>query len=146
MIPRQYRIHAVLLLSALLIIFLPRFSERPEKEKAQAAAAAVDAFLQRVDSDRYAESWQISASLLKGKVPEQLWVDQLGKIRAVAGPLVERTEESMTYSTSAKDSPEGEYIVVTFDTSFERKKDASEIVTVTLDTDGVWRVAGYFIR
>jgi hypothetical protein len=145
-IPRQYRIHAVLILSALLIIFLPKFNERPDKEKAQAAAAAVDAFLHRVDTDKFAESWQISASLLKGKVPEQLWADQLGKIRAVAGPLVERTEESMTYSTSAKDSPEGEYIVVTFDTSFERKKDASEIVTVMLDTDGTWRVAGYFIK
>lgn len=146
MIPRQYRIHAVLLLSALIIIFFPKFSQRPDKEKAEAAATAVEAFLQRVDSDKFAESWQISASILKGKVPEQLWADQLGKIRAASGPLVERTEESMTYSTSAKDSPEGEYIVVTFDTSFERKKDASEIVTVMLDTDGVWRVAGYFIR
>lgn len=146
MIPRQYRIHAVLLLSALIIIFLPRYNERPDKEKAEAAAAAVEAFLHRVDTDKFAESWKIAASMLKEKVPEQLWVDQLGKIRAVAGPLLERTEESMTYSTFAKDSPEGEYIVVTFDTSFERKKDASEIVTVTLDTDGDWRVAGYFIR
>jgi len=145
-IPRQYRIHAVLLLSALLIIFLPRYNERPDKEKAEAAAAAVEAFLHRVDTDKFAESWQIAASMLKEKVPEQLWVEKLGEIRAVAGPLLERTEESMTYSTSAKDSPEGEYIVVTFDTSFDRKKDASEIVTVTLDTDGDWRVAGYFIR
>ncbi len=146
MLPSKYRIHAVLILVALLIIFLPLFNERPDKEKAAAASAAAGKFLHLVDTDQFAQSWQISASLLKEKVPEQKWVDQLQRTRAITGPLVERTQDSMSYSTSAKDSPEGEYVLITFDTDFKQKPDVSEIVTVMLDKDKTWRVAGYFIK
>jgi hypothetical protein len=142
----KYRIHVVLILMALLIIFIPMFNERPEKEKADAASAAAAEFLQLVDAEKFAESWRISSSLLKEKVSEEVWVEQLHKIRATAGPLVERTEEEMTYSTEAKGSPEGEYIRIVYDTSFEANPDASEIITVMLDRDKTWRVAGYFVK
>jgi len=33
-----------------------------------------------------------------------------------------------------------------FDTSFANKKAAIETVTPMLDTDGTWRVAGYYIK
>ena len=33
-----------------------------------------------------------------------------------------------------------------FDTSFERKKDGVETVTAVQETDGIWRIVGYFIR
>jgi Protein of unknown function (DUF4019) len=36
--------------------------------------------------------------------------------------------------------------VIQFDTAFENKASAVETVTPMLDTDGVWRVSGYFIR
>lgn len=146
MLPSKYRIHAALILLALLIIFIPLYNERPDKEKAAAASAAAGKFLKLVDADQFAESWQISASLLKQKVSEEKWVDQLQKTRAVTGPLVKRSEDSMSYSTSAKDSPEGEYVLITFDTDFKAKPDVSEIVTVMLDKDKTWRVAGYFIK
>ena len=146
MLPSKYRIHAALILIALLIIFLPLFNERPDKEKAAAASAAAEAFLHLVDTDQYAKSWQISASLLKGKISEQEWVDQLQRTRAITGALVERTQDSISYSTSAKDSPEGEYVLITFDTTFKAKSEVSELVTVMLDKDNTWRVAGYFIK
>jgi Protein of unknown function (DUF4019) len=145
-LPSKYRIHAALILVALLIIFLPLINERPDKEKAAAASAAAEKFLHLVDTDQFSQSWQISASLLKEKVPEQKWVDQLQRTRAITGPLVERAQDSMSYSTSAKDSPEGEYVLITFDTTFKAKSKVSEIVTVMLDKDKTWRVAGYFIK
>ena len=143
---RKYRIHAVLILMALVIIFIPLFNERPEKEKAEAASAAAAEFLHLVDTGKFAESWQISASLLKEQVSKELWVEQLDKIRTIAGPLVERTEKEMTYSTEAKGGEEGEYIRIVYDTSFGAKPDASEIITVMLDKDTTWRVAGYFVK
>jgi len=144
--PAKYRIHAVLLLVALIIIFLPKFNERPDRQKAEAAQAAADQFFALVDADRFAESWQICAPLLKERVTEQQWLDQLGRTRAVAGPLVERRATEITYSTAAKDSPEGEYILIIYHTSFKARPDASEHLTVTLGADQVWRVAGYFIK
>jgi hypothetical protein len=42
--------------------------------------------------------------------------------------------------------PDGEYVVVEYETSFENKKTANETVTPMKDPDGTWRVSGYFIR
>jgi hypothetical protein len=36
--------------------------------------------------------------------------------------------------------------IVSFQTPFENKKAAVETVTPMLDTDGQWRVSGYYIR
>jgi len=142
----KYRIHAMLILVALVIIFLPQFNERPPKEKAAAARAAAAAFLQQVDQDTFAASWQSAAPLLKEKVTEAEWVDKLSKIRSIAGPMVTRSEDSISYSTTAQDSPDGEYILLTYDTTYKARGKASEIVTVMLDKDGAWRVAGYFVK
>ena len=43
-------------------------------------------------------------------------------------------------------APDGRYVVVQYDTVFENKASAVETVTPMADPDGVWRVAGYFIR
>lgn len=146
MLPRKYRIHAALLLMGLVIIFLPLYNEKPDKQKAEAASTAATKFLQLVDTDHFAESWEVSAALLKEKVPEQKWVEQLSKTRTISGPLVSRKQASISYSTTAQDSPEGEYILLIFDSVFKAKEKAQEIVTVMLDKDHAWRVAGYFIK
>jgi len=43
-------------------------------------------------------------------------------------------------------APDGEYVVIRFSTSFEKKQSAIESITPMLDSDGVWRVSGYFIK
>ena len=37
-------------------------------------------------------------------------------------------------------------VLIQFDTGFENKRAAVETVTPMMDDDGIWRVAGYFIR
>jgi hypothetical protein len=41
--------------------------------------------------------------------------------------------------------PEGEYVLILYNTSFEHKKVAIETVLLELEKDGHWRVAGYSI-
>jgi hypothetical protein len=53
---------------------------------------------------------------------------------------------SATYVTSLPGAPDREYVVVQFQTSYEKKKDAIESVTPMKDSDGKWRVSGYYIR
>ena len=43
-------------------------------------------------------------------------------------------------------APDGEYVVLQFDTSFANKKEAVETVTPMLDKDGKWKVSGYYIK
>jgi hypothetical protein len=43
-------------------------------------------------------------------------------------------------------APDGEYVVLKYDTVFDKKEHAVETVTPMKDADGLWRVSGYFIR
>ncbi len=146
MLPRKYRIHALLLGVALLIIFIPLFNKRPPADKAAAASVAATRFLQEVDADRFAESWRLVAPPTQTKFAQQNWTDGLQKIRSVTGPLLQRSEVKMTVSIPDKDSPKGEYIVITYDSRYQNRADASEVVTVMRSPDGIWRVAGYYVK
>lgn len=146
MIPRQYRIHIVLMISAALMIILPLINERPDADKAEAATVAAKEFLGLIDADQYDASWQISAELLKKRVSLEEWHEQLAKIREAIGTQVKREQSDISYATTAKDSPEGEYIQIFYDSRFSENAKVKETVTVMLEDDGQWRVAGYFVK
>jgi hypothetical protein len=82
---------------------------------------------------------------MKEKVNKQEWIEKLTRTRTLSGALVERSEEDVSYSTTAKDSPDGEYISLTFASKYQRAESVTEFVTVMLE-DGHWKVAGYFIQ
>ena len=145
MFPKQFRIHAVLILAVLFMIFFPLINEKPDKEKAEKATTAAMDFLHLIDAGEYAESWQVAAKLMQEKVTREEWVEKLAKARALSGALVERKEQSASYSTTAKDSPDGEYILLNYESRFQSAESVEEYVTVMLE-GGSWRVAGYFIQ
>lgn len=145
MIPKQFRIHIVLIIAAVFMIVYPILSERPDTEKAEKATAVAMEFLQLIDAEKYAESWQMAANMMKEKISETEWVEKLTEARALSGTVVKRSEKSVSYSTSAEDSPEGEYISLIFSSKYQRAESVSEYVTVMLE-EGHWKVAGYFIQ
>ena len=145
MIAKQFRIHIVLIIAAVFMIVYPILSERPDTEKAEKATAVAMEFLQLIDAAKYAESWQMAATMMKEKVAEKEWVEKLTKARVLSGALVKRSEKSVSYSTSAEDSPEGEYISLIFSSKYQRAESVSEYVTVMLE-EGHWKVAGYFLQ
>ena len=62
------------------------------------------------------------------------------------GKLISREVKSAVYESSLPGVPDGEYVVIQFETSFENKKSAIETVTPMLEKDGKWRVSGYYIK
>ena len=145
LIPKQFRIHIVLIVACVFMIVFPILNETPDTEKAEKATAVAIEFLQLVDAGKYAESWQMSAGLMKERVTEKDWVEKLSKARTLSGLLVERKEKDTSYSTTAVDSPEGEYISLIFDSRYQQAESVAEYITVMLD-EGHWKVAGYFIQ
>jgi membrane-bound lytic murein transglycosylase len=127
------------------MIFFPMLREKPDSEKAEKATAAAMVFLQLIDAEQYAESWRSAAGLMKEKVTQEDWIEKLTKARVISGALVERLEESASYSTYAQDSPDGEYVSLTFESKFQRAEKVSEYVTVMLEGEH-WKVAGYFMK
>jgi hypothetical protein len=70
----------------------------------------------------------------------------LQAVRKPLGKPISRQVKTKTYKTSLPGAPDGEYVVIQFETSFENKKSAIETVTPMMDKDGTWRVSGYFIK
>jgi hypothetical protein len=134
-----------MILAVLFMIFYPLMNERPDKDKEAKATAAAMEFLQLVDSGEYAESWDRAATLMEEKVTRDEWVEKLTGARARSGALVERKEKSASYSTTAQDSPDGEYILLIYESRFQKTESIEEYVTVMLE-DGRWKVAGYFLQ
>ena len=116
----------------------------PEAE--QAALKAADAWLALIDSGNYAESWQESAEYVKGLVGKDDWQRTLQGAREPLGRLVSRRLKSTRYTTTAPGAPDGQYVIIQYNSSFENKKSAVETVTPMMDSDGQWRVSGYYIK
>jgi predicted SnoaL-like aldol condensation-catalyzing enzyme len=59
---------------------------------------------------------------------------------------VSREVKSHNYRKHIRGAPKGQYVIIQFITDFYNKKSSIETVTPMLETDGKWRVAGYFIN
>ncbi|MBA4371818.1 MAG: hypothetical protein C0402_03025 [Thermodesulfovibrio sp.] len=116
----------------------------PSEEKA--AVKAAQDWLALIDTEKYAESWTESAALFRSAVTAAQWSGQVKGVRVPLGRVMKRTVRSKNYSKSLPGAPDGEYVVIQFETSFENKKNAVETVTPMLDKDGRWRVSGYYIK
>jgi hypothetical protein len=111
-----------------------------------AAVGAAKAWLLLVDGEQYAESWEEAAQLFKGAVQKEQWIQTIQSVRKPIGKNILRELKSKQYATSLPGAPDGEYVVIQFSTAFENKKEAIETITPMLDTDGKWRVSGYYIK
>jgi hypothetical protein len=110
------------------------------------ALEAANSWLKLVDAGEYSKSWEESAKLFKGVISKDKWENTLNGVRKPLGGLIKREVISEEYMTSLPGAPDGEYVVIQYNTSFENKKDALETVTPMKDEDGVWRVSGYYIK
>jgi hypothetical protein len=90
-------------------------------------------------------SWTAAASLFRAAVPPEQWKHALALARQPLGALVSRHLASAKPATELPGAPDGEYVVFQFSTTFEKKRTATETVTPMRDSDGEWRVSGYFV-
>ena len=143
------RLWVLLSVAGILFVSLPQsakgvMGDNTGKEKA--AVAVAEKWLTMVDEGKYAESWKEAAEHFKAAVKQEQWEQSLQAGRKPLGKLVSRKVKSANYKTSLPGAPDGEYVVIEFETSFENKKTGIETVTPMMDKDGKWRVAGYFIK
>ena len=122
----------------------PPKESNPAAEKTSTEVA--DKWLKLMDDGKYGESWDETGEYLKAIIPKQRWTESVTPARRVMGKLVSRTVSSTQYTTALPFAPDGEYVLVQYQTVFENKKAAFEAVTVSHEKDGTWRVSGYFIR
>jgi hypothetical protein len=110
------------------------------------ALAAAQSWLALTDSKAYAQSWDQSAALFQAGVSKPNWITAIQGARAPLGNLKSRTVKSASFTHTLPGAPDGEYVVIQYDTQFEHKAGAIETVTPLHEKDGSWRVSGYFIK
>lgn len=126
----------------LILVPLSALAQNASKEKA--AVASAEKWLALVDKGEYAKSWKEAASYLRKVSSELKWVQTAKTFRAPLGKLIARQLADATCRTSLSGAPEGEYVLMHFYTSFEKRKAAYETVISVLEKDGKWRIASYF--
>jgi hypothetical protein len=112
----------------------------------QLAQQSAEGWLALVDSGKYADSWQEASSIFKAHVTKDQWQSMLQASRDPFGKMISRKLKSASYTKTLPGAPDGDYVVLQYDTSFEHKQSAVETVTPMLDKDRKWRVSGYFIK
>lgn len=131
-------------LTVLLLLAAPTLAdERAAISQAQAAATT---WLALTDTAKYGPSWEEAASLFKASVTKANWESTLTGVRAPLGVVMSRKVKTATFTRTLPGTPDGEYVVIQFDTQFEKKATAVETVTPMHQKDGSWRVCGYFIK
>jgi hypothetical protein len=111
-----------------------------------AAAVAADAWLRLLDDGKTASSWDSASSRLRGVITKANWESALLDARGPFEPFGERTLLQSQYATELPNAPPGQYVVLQYQTAVGGNRRVIETVVPRLDTDGRWRVGGYFIR
>lgn len=146
MLPRKYRIHAILIVTFLFIVIYPQYSNKPDKHITAAATAAATEFLQLVDAGQSENSWLVTAAYLRKNVALPAWQDKLTKIRAATGPLIKRELTDASFTAPIKDLPDSQAIMLSYASEFQKESATGEVVTLLLDNENGWQVVGYFTK
>jgi len=139
------RTSLVLLLTIFYILFSAGLVYANEAAH-KVAFTAAGAWLTLVDGGNYGESWNQAAGFFKNAVTKEQWTNSMKSFRVPLGKMVTRKLKSNQYTKTLPGAPDGEYVVIQYETTFEKKQSAIETVTPMLDKDGKWRVSGYYIK
>jgi len=110
------------------------------------AIISAEEFLLLVDTNQYAQSWDAASSFFKTQVPKETWVKQISSLRPAFGKVTDRQIFKAQQMTQLPGAPDGQYIILQYNTTFTNKRKAIETITPMLDNDGKWRVTGYYIK
>jgi hypothetical protein len=111
-----------------------------------AAEAAATAWLAHVDAGRYGDSWTSAGATFKQAVTQEKWQEAVKRVRDQVGAFKSRTKSSAAPMTNPPGAPPGEYVIFQFTSVFDQRATATETVTAVRETDGTWRIVGYFVQ
>lgn len=112
----------------------------------QVAQDTADAWIALIDSMEYAASWNRVSSALRQQVTQTAWEQTLQSTLGPLGPLLSRAPQGREYTTTLPGAPKGEYIVITYGSSYTQLENAVETLIMVRNPAGEWKPAGYYVR
>jgi hypothetical protein len=142
----MFKIIGMFSLVFVLLTGMAQAQNQDNQDAIDKGATAMKQWLALVDAGDYGASWDETAAFFRQVVEREQWIEQLTTYRTPMGKVLQRGDALADYTTSLPGAPDGEYVIMQLQTSFENKVQAVETITAMLDPDGVWRVAGYYIK
>ena len=103
-------------------------------------------WLVQIDKGEYLESWDNAAPYFQNQILQTRWSAALKASRRPLGNLTSRNINSSEFKSELPGAPDGNYYILTYNSSFENKASAIETITLTKGIDGKWKTVGYFIK
>ncbi|WP_348708157.1 DUF4019 domain-containing protein [uncultured Pseudoalteromonas sp.] len=126
----------------LLITFLSCFCAKAEELEVINRAKS---WLVLIDNGQYQQSWQQTDSLFKQAMPQSNWSNVLKQVRVPLGKVILRKNLSLMKYDSLPGTPDGEYVIIQFQSQFMNKEQAVETISLSKNS-GQWQPLGYFIN
>lgn len=130
----------------LIILLIPAFIFSQNKKENKKAQMAATNWLVQIDKGEYLESWDNAAQYFQNQILQDRWSAALKASRGPLGNSTSRNINSSEFRSELPGAPDGNYYILTYNSSFENKASAIETITLTKGIDGKWRAVGYYIK
>ena len=130
----------------LIILLIPAFIFSQNKKENKKAQMAATNWLVQIDKGEYLESWDNAAQYFQNQILQDRWSAALKASRGPLGNSTSRNIISSEFKSELPGAPDGNYYILTYNSSFENKASAIETITLTKGIDGKWRAVGYYIK
>lgn len=124
----------------------PQDKNKTQQANLTASAAAGLQWLGLLDKERYDDSWKTGSELFQKTMREHEWTVFLQKVRKPLGKVKSRQMIDQRTAENPKGLPKGEYMVLFYNTSFDNKAQAYELVTLMQEQDGQWKILSYQVQ
>jgi Protein of unknown function (DUF4019) len=134
----------VCILFLALAFMAPRVQSDDSRSIMDAEKAAQD-WLELTDAGHFDRSWDEAAQVLRHQVQRPIWAAITSALRSPLGSVISRKVRSAAFTRTLPGEPDGEYVIIEYETRFENKPNAKEFVESARETDSSWKIASYHI-
>jgi hypothetical protein len=125
-----------------LLLLVTSKSFAADDANVDAGLAAAKDWTGMIDGGQYEESYNASSDSLRQKLDANKWSVLLKTFRDSWGPVVNRKETNHIYKPNGFEGADGQFLVITYDTSFQKVGELMEVVVMRWE-GGQWKGAGY---
>lgn len=130
-----------------LVIGCSSQQERAQRKAAEALAARVSgSWLTNVNKEDYASAWRSASDYFRGTITLQRWLEEMQGYRKPLGQCLDRSKPSFRHEKELDSVPDGKYIIVEYESRFEKKKKATETIVTNAGLDGHLEIYGYRVK
>lgn len=110
------------------------------------ASQASEEFVSLIDKGRYSDSWNKGSQIFQKTIPQNEWEFALDQARKPLGQVVSRSLKDQRPAMDPRGLPAGPYMVVEYNTSFQKAPQSGELITLRREDNGKWKVLTYQVN